>query len=44
MISKIKLEIVASFSDDDIYLFETSQDSETDSKYRYRGHRNSETS
>ena len=39
-----KLEIIASYSDDDIYLYETSQDSEKDAKFRYRGHRNSETS
>jgi len=38
------IEIVASYSDDDIYLFDTSQEADKDAKYRYKGHRNSETS
>lgn len=36
-------EIIASFSDDDIYLFETNQKEDADAKYRYKGHRNSDT-
>jgi DDB1- and CUL4-associated factor 8 len=38
------LEIIGSYSDDDIYLFDTSQEESTDAKYRYTGHRNTETS
>ncbi len=37
-------EIIASYSDDDIYLFESEQDETKDAKYRYSGHRNSDTS
>ena len=36
-------DIIASYSDDDIYLFNSSQDDDTDAKYVFKGHRNSET-
>ena len=36
-------EIIASYSDEDIYLFETNQEPDSDYKHTYKGHRNSET-
>ena len=37
-------EIVASYSDDDIYLFDTEQEQDKDAKCSFKGHRNTETS
>ena len=37
-------EIIGSYCDEDIYLFESEQDERKDAKYRYNGHRNSDTS
>lgn len=36
-------EIIGSYNDDDIYLFDTRLPSESDYIYRYEGHRNSIT-
>jgi WD repeat-containing protein 42A len=36
-------EIVASYSDDDIYLFDANQEDDQDAKCSYKGHRNTET-
>lgn len=36
-------EIIGSYSDEDIFLYELNQEDTEDAKYRYSGHRNSDT-